>query len=61
MAEESITALEKDSPTGALLRIAKTSIFSAQDQEILTISRKQALAIAQVFDKIEDFATGSDV
>ena len=58
--EETLTAEEYRKPTGTVLQISKTSIFSDKKIQLLELTRTQAMVCAQVFDKIEDFATGAD-
>jgi hypothetical protein len=60
LAEESITATQAKTVNGTILQITRTSIFSDKDVPLLTLSRVQALALAQVQHQIEDFATGED-
>lgn len=59
-AEETITAEPYGRGGETLLSIDKQSIFFETRKTIIELTREQAVAIVQVMEQIEDFATGTD-
>lgn len=60
LSEESITATQVMIDGETVLQITKSSLFVQDESLIIELTRPQALALAEVWSLVEDFATGED-